>query len=102
MRCDVISSAHEQDAAVFELLIRQLCVIAKQQHRDVIAERVADAQTRRAELALERLGAADIVQRIVIGLSEIVDRRVCRGQEILRRGLNAHSRELFDVGVCSA
>ena len=36
-----------------ESLKSQLRVIAKQQRSDVIAERVADAQTRRTELAIE-------------------------------------------------
>ena len=102
VRGDVIDAAPEQDAAVLQLPVGQLRIVAEQQHGYFVRQRVRHAQPRRAELALEGVRSADVVKRVVIGFFQIVDRRVRRGQKVLRRSLDPEPRQLCDVGVGAA
>ena len=99
MRRNVIRAAPEQDAAVLELLIRQLRIVAEQHGRHPVVRTRRDRQPRRAELALERLRSADIDVSFRRILAEIVHRCVRRRQKILWERLDAEALHFCDVGV---
>ena len=103
VRGNVIRAAVQENAAIFQLFIRQFRVVAQKDNGAIIPQRLGYSQPCQTKLIFKRFRSADIIDRIrQIPAAQIADGRIRAGQKIVGKGFNAEPGHFGDIRVCSA